>query len=627
MSRSRSAWTKGCALISAATGGAARLCSSEVRAGLGCGRLVSAVSSLTPLTWVATVMMVMLAFTSAVAAAKVGGPPRRPSVGLAARGPSHPRAASRVTSRHARPPQAGARSSRGQSARPRMLAFGSGYATTHGSRPVRACQRRLAAAGYSPGPIDGRYGPLTERAVARFQATHRLAVDGIAGPHTISALTAPTVVLYPGDGYLASGSRLVRGLQRHLAAAGFSPGPIDGRYGPLTERAVARFQASRHLPVDGIARRQTVDRLTGVRRGQTHPEQRPGPSRPSPAKPHSRPAPRPTRGAGPRTAPGSVPSGHRAQRSGGSWLRVGMIVLAVLVLALLAGAGWYRRRAGAGRWLASPAKGAGNGAWRTSGRPAHGDVPDRSVGPVGLGEAEPPVAGVAGAKDALRRADERGDPAAAFELGLRLVQQGDRAGAKEAFARADQRGHLTAAFDLGALLLQEGDPAGAEEAFRRADQRGDAGAACNLGVLLEQRGDPVGAKAAYLRADERGHRVGACNLGAMREQEGDLVGAKEAYLRADERGDALGACRLGVLLEQEGDRAEAKAAYRRADHRGHPEAACNLGLLLKQEGDRAGALRALQRAGERGSDPVAEVAQAALLELDPHQDSEQWPFR
>jgi peptidoglycan hydrolase-like protein with peptidoglycan-binding domain/TPR repeat protein len=506
-----------------------------------------------------------------------------------------------------------------------MLALGSGYANTHGSRPVRAFQRRLAAAGYSPGPIDGRYGPLTKRAVVRFQATHRLAVDGIAGPHTISALTAPTVVLYPGDGYLASGSRLVRVLQRHLAAAGFSPGPIDGRYGPLTKRAVARFQASRHLPVDGIARRRTLERLQGVRRRQAHHQQRPVQSRPSTAKPHSRRAPSQTSGAGTRAAPGSVPRGHRATRSGGSLFSVWMIVLAVLLLALLAGIGWYRRRARAGRLLAAPAEPAGNGAFRTSGRPANGEVPDSRVGPVGLGEAEHPVAGEAGATDALRRADELGHPAAAFDLGLLLVQQGDRAGAKEAFRRADQRGHVTAAFDLGALLLQEGDRAGAEEAFRRADQRGDAGAACNLGVLLEQRGDPVGAKEAYLRADERGHRVGACNLGAMLEQEGDLVGAKEAYLRADERGDSLGACRLGVLLEQEGDPAGAKAAYGRADQRGHPEAACNLGLLLKQEGDRAGARQALRRAGERGSDPVAEVAQAALLELDPHEESEQWP--
>ena len=54
-----------------------------------------------------------------------------------------------------------------------LLAPGSGYASPHGSGPVRTLQRRLAAAGYPPGPIDGRYGPLTEGAVIRFQAAPR----------------------------------------------------------------------------------------------------------------------------------------------------------------------------------------------------------------------------------------------------------------------------------------------------------------------------------------------------------------------------------------------------------------------------------------------------------------------
>ena len=37
-------------------------------------------------------------------------------------------------------------------------------------------------------PADGVYGPQTRRAVRRFQAAHGLAVDGIAGPVTLSAL-------------------------------------------------------------------------------------------------------------------------------------------------------------------------------------------------------------------------------------------------------------------------------------------------------------------------------------------------------------------------------------------------------------------------------------------------------
>ncbi len=40
-----------------------------------------------------------------------------------------------------------------------ILALGSGYGTPGGSCPVQALQRRLAATGYAPGPMDGLYGP------------------------------------------------------------------------------------------------------------------------------------------------------------------------------------------------------------------------------------------------------------------------------------------------------------------------------------------------------------------------------------------------------------------------------------------------------------------------------------
>jgi hypothetical protein len=55
---------------------------------------------------------------------------------------------------------------------------------------VRRLQGRLHSLGDKPGPIDGLYGPLTERAVRRFQRRARIAVDGIVGPRTLSALRA-----------------------------------------------------------------------------------------------------------------------------------------------------------------------------------------------------------------------------------------------------------------------------------------------------------------------------------------------------------------------------------------------------------------------------------------------------
>lgn len=53
---------------------------------------------------------------------------------------------------------------------------------------VRRLQERLRALGYEVGPVDGRYGYMTEDAVAAFQRDHRLRVDGIAGPRVLAAL-------------------------------------------------------------------------------------------------------------------------------------------------------------------------------------------------------------------------------------------------------------------------------------------------------------------------------------------------------------------------------------------------------------------------------------------------------
>ncbi|MGI8572023.1 MAG: peptidoglycan-binding domain-containing protein [Solirubrobacteraceae bacterium] len=134
-----------------------------------------------------------------------------------------------------------------------LLAPGAGENRAGGSPLVRTLQLRLARAGDRPGPIDGRYGPETEQAVRRFQAARGLAVDGIAGPLTLAGLASPTPVLYPGAGDgQAKGSPNVRSLQRRLAGLGLSPGPVDGRYGQLTIRAVERFQRAHGLKADGL---------------------------------------------------------------------------------------------------------------------------------------------------------------------------------------------------------------------------------------------------------------------------------------------------------------------------------------------------------------------------------------
>jgi lysozyme family protein len=202
------------------------------------------------------------ALTPGVAMAAVGGRPAARSPGDHAQQNDHPRRRSTTRVRQA-DTRAGARRQV-----PLMLGPRAGYGQRHGSSSVRALQRRLARLGFAPGPIDGRYGPLTAHAVDAFQRAVGLTVDAIAGPRTIGALRAtPSDAVLPGAGYyVPQGYQRVRTLQRRLARLGFAPGPIDGRYGPLTTRAVDRFEHSRGLTMDGIVAAHTLAALRAAGR-------------------------------------------------------------------------------------------------------------------------------------------------------------------------------------------------------------------------------------------------------------------------------------------------------------------------------------------------------------------------
>ena len=72
----------------------------------------------------------------------------------------------------------------------------------HGSRSelVKKLQEGLAYLGYHPGPIDGRFGAMTQDAVEQFQKKSKLYIDGIAGPSTARAfnraLGSPKIELH-----------------------------------------------------------------------------------------------------------------------------------------------------------------------------------------------------------------------------------------------------------------------------------------------------------------------------------------------------------------------------------------------------------------------------------------------
>ncbi|MDQ6999039.1 MAG: peptidoglycan-binding domain-containing protein, partial [Mariprofundus sp.] len=53
---------------------------------------------------------------------------------------------------------------------------------------VARIQKTLSEKGFSPGAVDGQFGPGTEAAVIAFQKSEGLLADGIVGPVTLAAL-------------------------------------------------------------------------------------------------------------------------------------------------------------------------------------------------------------------------------------------------------------------------------------------------------------------------------------------------------------------------------------------------------------------------------------------------------
>lgn len=95
---------------------------------------------------------------------------------------------------------------------------------------VLAVQRRLAALGFAPGPLDGRYGPATESAVRELQAGSGIEVDGVVGPQTRAAL----LVAKPGPRRpmpSVAGKRALAEARRWIGAREQPPGSNRTRFG------------------------------------------------------------------------------------------------------------------------------------------------------------------------------------------------------------------------------------------------------------------------------------------------------------------------------------------------------------------------------------------------------------
>lgn len=135
-------------------------------------------------------------------------------------------------------------------------------ADTHGIPAVAGVQVALARRQTYVGGIDGVLGPRTRSALRRFQRHAHLPADGVPGRRTLAALgpfarhRVGSRKLLPGD----AGAD-VAAVQFELAWDGFPSGGFDGRFGPVTEWALRRFQASRAIPRSGIVGPRTYAAL------------------------------------------------------------------------------------------------------------------------------------------------------------------------------------------------------------------------------------------------------------------------------------------------------------------------------------------------------------------------------
>ncbi len=142
------------------------------------------------------------------------------------------------------------------------------------SLAVLMLQQKLNAVIGSRLYVDGDYGPSTERAVRKYQASAGLFVDGVAGTKTLVSLDNAVTkkeLKQPDKKYVESKPEIavqglkegdrsltVLALQEKLNTATGAKLSLDGDYGPATTRAVREYQASVGLVADGVAGAKTL---------------------------------------------------------------------------------------------------------------------------------------------------------------------------------------------------------------------------------------------------------------------------------------------------------------------------------------------------------------------------------
>ncbi|MFH1768963.1 MAG: peptidoglycan-binding protein [Candidatus Omnitrophota bacterium] len=125
-----------------------------------------------------------------------------------------------------------------------------GHAGGYNSK-VKKIQVVLRELGFESGPIDGKLGGHTRRVIQEFQKVNNLKTNGFVDIETWSKLCGEEVSSDAIQKRLTQ-AVWVRKVQKALGDAGFNPGPIDGKLGPRTTKAIKKFQESMRIKPDGI---------------------------------------------------------------------------------------------------------------------------------------------------------------------------------------------------------------------------------------------------------------------------------------------------------------------------------------------------------------------------------------
>ena len=133
-------------------------------------------------------------------------------------------------------------------------------ANTLSKSEIQLLQKRLKAAGFDPGPVDGILGTTTRAALFRCKSgcTALSELSGTSDKPTldqtaeIQSSRATASALPTASVKTISGNQKIRLAQERLKAAGFDPGPVDGKLGPQTKSALEKYRASHNLTHSGI---------------------------------------------------------------------------------------------------------------------------------------------------------------------------------------------------------------------------------------------------------------------------------------------------------------------------------------------------------------------------------------